>query len=537
MAERLQKPAMTSFASAPLARNLSRQSLAAIGALLLALTVMRLVYAGLFELRTDEAYYWTWSKESVLSFLDHPPMIAWFIRAGTALFGDTAFGARFAGIVALAVTQLLLADIVRRVTQDLRAVVVTVLMTEAALYYGLLMAKVAPDVAMIPFATAMLWSLVRLAESDDGRWWLAAGLFGGLALLSKLTVVLTVPAILVFMLLPDWRMRWLKSPYPWLAVGIALAVSSPVLIWNAAHDWASFKFQFVRVTAPHELSLGTFGEFFGLQFAQVGFVLFPVLLSACVLTLIRGVRLRDPVSLLLSLSVLLPFVYFLWRALTLRVGDTWPMFMWPPAIAVAAINVTRLAQDGWSAATVRASWRWITIAIAVGIPFVVLAFLYSVAAPWNLFGRNDPIGTEAGYEALASRAVQEMQATGATWIATTNYRVYAMLRWHLKDSVPVIQVNQRARFLGFRDPGLDRIRGKPGLYVAQPDEGERTLLLNAGASLQPLAQFTTMWRGTPMRSFQIDKLLGFTPELNPPPGTPFYRPPSLALLVGRISTT
>jgi len=41
--------------------------------------------------RTDEAYYWTWSKESVLSFLDHPPMIAWFIRFGTAIFGDTKF--------------------------------------------------------------------------------------------------------------------------------------------------------------------------------------------------------------------------------------------------------------------------------------------------------------------------------------------------------------------------------------------------------------------------------------------------------------
>ncbi|WP_398481425.1 glycosyltransferase family 39 protein [Tardiphaga sp.] len=512
-----------------------RGQLLALLALVAAMTAMRLVYAGLFELRTDEAYYWTWSKESVLSFLDHPPMIAWFIRCGTALFGDTAFGVRFAGIVAMAVTQLLLADIVRRVTRDWRAVIVTVLMTEAALYYGLLMAKVAPDVAMIPFATAMLWSLVRLADSDDGRWWLAAGLFGGLALLSKLTVVLTVPAILVFMLVPDWRMRWLTSPYPWLAVLIALAVSSPVLIWNAGHDWASFKFQFVRVTAPHDVSLSTLGEFIGLQFAQVGFVLFPVLVSACVLTLWRGARQRDPVSLLLSLAVLLPFAYFVWRSLTLRVGDTWPMFMWPPAMAVAAINVTRLAQDGWSARTVRDSWRWITISIAVGIPFVLLAFLYSVAAPWNLLGRNDPIGTEAGYDGLAARAEQELRATGATWIATTNYRVYAMLRWHLKDSVPVIQVNERSRFLGFRDPGMDRIKDHTGLYIAQPDEEYRALLLSAGAKLQPLAQLNTLWRGTPMRAFQIDKLTDWTPDLNPPPDTPFYRPPSLALLVGRMS--
>ena len=68
-------------------------------ALIAAMTALRMVYAGVIDLRTDEAYYWTWSKESVLSFLDHPPMIAWFIRFGTAIFGDTNLGVRFAGIV------------------------------------------------------------------------------------------------------------------------------------------------------------------------------------------------------------------------------------------------------------------------------------------------------------------------------------------------------------------------------------------------------------------------------------------------------
>src|ERR1700694_3535778 len=86
------------------------RQLLAVAALIAALTVLRLVYASVIDLRTDEAYYWTWSKENVLSFLDHPPMIAWFIRFGTAIFGDTNFGVRFAGLVAMLVTQLLLAD-------------------------------------------------------------------------------------------------------------------------------------------------------------------------------------------------------------------------------------------------------------------------------------------------------------------------------------------------------------------------------------------------------------------------------------------
>src|ERR1700744_3111235 len=198
--------------------------------LISAMTVMRGVYAALLDLRTDEAYYWTWSKESVLSFLDHPPMIAWFIRFGTAIFGDTNLGVRFAGIVAMLVTQLLLADIARRVVSDIRAVIFALLMPEAALYYGLLMAKVAPDVALIPFAVAMLWALVRLTESGDQRWWLAAGLFGGLSFLSKFPALMLLPAIAAFMLVPDWRLRQLRSPHPWLGALVAPAPFSPGLL-------------------------------------------------------------------------------------------------------------------------------------------------------------------------------------------------------------------------------------------------------------------------------------------------------------------
>ena len=252
------------------------------------MTVLRLTYASLLDLRTDEAYYWTWSKENVLSFLDHPPMIAWFIRFGTAIFGDTNLGVRFAGILAMLVTQLLLADIVRRVTHDVRMVMIVLLFPEAALYYGLLMAKVSPDVALIPFATAMFWALIRLWEGGDARWWLAAGVFGGLALLSKLTAVMLIPGVLAFMVVPDWRGRWLRSPYPWLAALIAVALFLPVLIWNAGHDWASFRFQFVRATATHGWSLRTVGDFIGLQFGLVGFISLPVVLSALAMTAWRG---------------------------------------------------------------------------------------------------------------------------------------------------------------------------------------------------------------------------------------------------------
>ena len=45
-----------------------------------------------------------------------------------------------------------------------------------------------------------------------------------------------------------------------------------------------------------------------------------------------------------------------------------------------------------------------------------------------------------------------------------------MLRWFFGDRVPVIQINERGRFEGFRDPGMNAIRGHTGLYVGrEPD--------------------------------------------------------------------
>jgi 4-amino-4-deoxy-L-arabinose transferase-like glycosyltransferase len=503
--------------------------------LIAAMTALRIVYASLIDLRTDEAYYWTWSKEHVLSFLDHPPMIAWFIRFGTAIFGDTNLGVRFAGILAMLATQLLLADLVRRVTSDVRAVVIAVLMPEAALYYGLLMAKVAPDTALIPFALAMVWALVRLAESNEPRWWLAAGLFAGLALLSKFTAVMLLPAVAAFTLVPDWRRRWLLSPYPWLAALIALLVFSPVLIWNAQHDWASFKFQLVRATAAHDISGRTVGDYIGLQLGLVGFVLLPVVLSGLALTARRGYLAREPIAILLSTAVLVPFFYFLWKSVTLRVGDTWPMFMWPIGFAAAAINIAMLPREGWPAWMIRSTIRWTRVAIASGITFIVLVFLYYVASPWNFIGHADPIGGEAGYQQVVARAEVELQKTGASWIATTDYRTYAMLRWFFNGRVPVIQINERGRFQGFADPGMTEIAGHTGLYVAREPDNQLPLWNVTTAVREPLERVDRVWRGIVMDSYTLEKLTGWTPELSPPPDSPLFRWRALAGDFGRAS--
>jgi hypothetical protein len=115
-----------------------------------------------------------------------------------------------------------------------------------------------------------------------------------------------------------------------------------------------------------------------------------------------------------------------------------------------------------------------------------------------------------------------MQTSGATWIATDDYRIYAMLRWYLGGRVPVIQINERSRFLGFRDPGMGAIAGHAGLYIARkPDDS--SLLASTSARLTPLGEVQRVWRGRVMDTYVLDKLTGWTPDLSPPPDSPFYK--------------
>ena len=60
-------------------------------ALVALLLLFRVLLAATADLSEDEAYYWLWSTHLAAGYYDHPPMIAYWIRAGTAVFGQTGF--------------------------------------------------------------------------------------------------------------------------------------------------------------------------------------------------------------------------------------------------------------------------------------------------------------------------------------------------------------------------------------------------------------------------------------------------------------
>jgi len=201
----------------------------------------RLAYlaSGKIDLSKDEAYQWLWSKHLALSYYSKPLMIALAQWLGTHLWGDTAFGVRFLSPVAAAVVSLLLLRFLAREV-NARAGVALILVTSVAPLMVLGSTILTIDPLLIAFWTAAMVTGWRAMQPDSTtRHWLWTGLWAGLGFLSKYSALfLWVCWALFFVLWKPARAQW-RRPGPWLALGVNLLCTAPVLIWNAQNQWVT----------------------------------------------------------------------------------------------------------------------------------------------------------------------------------------------------------------------------------------------------------------------------------------------------------
>jgi hypothetical protein len=73
--------------------------------------------------------------------------------------------------------------------------------------------------------------------------------------------------------------------------------------------------------------------------------LFPIALIGASMLAVRGYRNRDPIAILLSTAAIFPLLFFVERGFSTRVGDGWPLFVWPIAFACVAINLKQWRQE------------------------------------------------------------------------------------------------------------------------------------------------------------------------------------------------
>lgn len=410
-------------------------------AIALGFALFRAWYVWRIDLAPDEAYYWEWSRHLALSYYDQGPLLGWAIRLGTCLGGTNEFGVRLMSILAgLAVTGLAVHALDRELGRPQAAPWLALALN------GMLLFSVGGVLMMHDSLMGAFWMLglvAALKALRDSRWWLAAGLAGAAAILSKYTGVLFFGAVLAALLSHralrhHWRSAWLWAG----ALGGGGLGLAPILLWNHAHGWPSF--QHVGSLAggdPSRRSWATLPEFLG---SQLGLVT-PVLFGLMTLAWWRGrgaFRQSDPRRCLLWCLGALPFLFFLALSLRTRVEGNWP----------AQAYLAGLLLLAWDLELRSRSARW-ALGIALGLSLAV-----HIQAAWPFlplrgrWARAESLARVDGWKELAARVDRERAALGpGAFIACRTYQNAAELAFYCAGRPhPVIvqdgSINHQYRF-------------------------------------------------------------------------------------------
>jgi 4-amino-4-deoxy-L-arabinose transferase-like glycosyltransferase len=418
-------------------------------ALALALTAARLLAAGVMPLTEDEAYYRLWAQHLQWGYLDHPPMIAWWIRAGQALAGDTALGVRLVPCLATGLTTWLIGDLARRLTLSEAAAARAALWYNATFTVALGGMLATPDTPACLFWTLSVWCLARAWTSRAGLWWPAAGLAAGLCCLSKYSGLFLAPGVFLWLAVAPGGFRQLARPWPWLAAVLAVAAFAPNAAWNAAHQWLTFDKQFGRV-AGAGLHLDRTAEFLLTQFGLLNPLIAVQAARGTVSAWNQRKAAAERPGALLPLAIAAPFLlYLLVHSLHDRVQGHWPV----PAFGALAIAAAAAAE------TSRPWLRRATPIVGLGAAALIVAY---VAAPLPGLGGSDPALYLRSWPEFTDTVEARRKAVGATWVGTESYGLAAQLAARHRVTTPIVQIVDRDRYFDWQQ-GAD-LSG-PGLVL------------------------------------------------------------------------
>ncbi|MDR3512842.1 MAG: glycosyltransferase family 39 protein [Caulobacteraceae bacterium] len=446
-------------------------------AFLVVLTCARLVAAAATPLSEDEAYYRLWAGSLQLGYYDHPPMIAWWIRAGMSLAGDNPLGVRLVPTLACGLTGLVIFDLARRLGAEVATAARASVWYNATLTVAMGGSLATPDAAATPFWVLTLWCLARTDTRRGAAWWLGAGVAAGLACLSKYSALFIAPGVLIWLALKPGGIAGLRRPWPWAAALVAAAIFAVNVAWNAQHHWETFDKQFGRI-AGHGLKPGFVVELI------VGQLL--LLNPLIAVFAVRGARPpwrpaepgRLDATLLLASS--LPFAaYLVAHSLHDRVQAHWPVPIYPALAIVAAGAAERVRPGGWLAAM-----RAAAAPLGLGLAGLVLAHLALPAT--DVRGLKDPAAAVRGWPAFAQAVDQLRQANGAAWIGSASYGTTSELA-AARVGAPVVEVFERDRYPP-GDPSWRAALGRPGLIVDLDRRLNAATLARCFADVAPLGE-------------------------------------------------
>jgi len=482
----------------------ARRALIIAGATIAGLTGLRLVLAAEIGLAPDEAYYWQWSSDLALTYPDHPPLVAWLIRLGTAIVGESSLGVRLMFVLTGIPAAILVYRIGRALELDpamsaVSAVLATLLPAPAV---ASLLAT--PDTPLGLCWLVAALALARLASTAAPKNWYVLGCALGLGLLSKHTAVLLIPAVLLAVFLAQRIRADLRTVHPWLALVLALVIASPYLVAELGAESPSFALQLQHLSGDLPTGEATglaaiplrLGALIG---GQLG-LLTPLVALMVVVLLVRRRPLAPGWRVSVSL-VLLPMLATAVAAIFVHPEQNWAALGHPLAALLAIGAVTLPLRDGSTAN--RTAWS--------------LSLLFSVAlltglVHWHATGPllplpadRDPVSRLRGWSGLAALDSELARSDAAV---CDNYGLAAELAWHTRrvSSPPPIV-------------GQDRAHDPPGenwLLLEERNDWSGAELAVSCDAIEPIRELQLARDdGEPIRTIALSRGRGCRPAESP----------------------
>lgn len=189
-----------------------------------------LAQALLTPLLDDEAYYWMFSTQPAWGYFEHPPMVAFFIRTGYAIFSDP-LGVRLMSVLAVVVSIYLLEQIVK----PKRTLLFFALISSVAILQAIGFLAI-PDAPLLLFSAVFFLGYQRYLTSQTWYYAVLLGIAGGLMILSKYHGILVIG----FTILSNLKL--LRKGTFWLAAAVALGVLTPHINWLILNDFPTLRF-------------------------------------------------------------------------------------------------------------------------------------------------------------------------------------------------------------------------------------------------------------------------------------------------------
>ena len=393
------------------------------------------------DLFFDEAYYWGWAQLPDWGYYSKPPVVAWLIYITTALFGDEVFAVRLGSAILYPLTSVviyflglkLFAFSARKYLIALAGALVFISIPVVA--FGSWF--ITTDAPLLFFWSLSILFYVRALDSNRWSDWLGLGVFTGMGLLSKYTMVFFVPCVLFHLFIARQLLQQLRNPRLYVAALLAGLIFLPNIWWNFQHHFSSYRHTAEISQLDKQLiNPAHFGEFFAAQFGVFGLLLFAGLVAA--LLRLRSLLNNPPLALLISFS-LVPVALFCVLAFTSRAFANWAAF----AYVAAALFIA-----GWWLQQGREKW------LLAGVAANVL--LIALLSHWQWFAgslglelskKTDPYFRVKAWQSLADAIAPEFARYPQARLLGVNRDMLAEMSFYIGRN------HQNARFPLIYNPG------------------------------------------------------------------------------------